>query len=149
MGCRKETLRDEDATGGNRHASEKLSARGFKEFGHGVLFVLPGINRVMKEERRGGCPLRSYVPRSSCLPFAGEGVTKSSGEGRFVVFALHNILRATVVEAEYLVVQIQAGGIYLQTVRQSIRTLHVNLEVRVQVVVASGTFGAQRLSAGL
>jgi hypothetical protein len=59
--------------------------------------------------------------------------------GRLVVLALRHVLRAAVVEAEDLVVQVQALHLELQAAIDACAHLRVHLEMRVEVVVAAGS----------
>ena len=53
-----------------------------------------------------------------------------------VVFTLHHILWTSIVKAEDLIVQVQAVGIDRKAPGQFVGCLRIELEVRVEVVIA-------------
>src|ERR1035437_2976203 len=75
--------------------------------------------------------------------------TNSARVSWVVVFALHHVLRADVLEAKDFVVEVQAVCIHLEAPRQLITGLRVELELRVEVVVARRAGCAVDLRVGL
>jgi hypothetical protein len=86
-----------------------------------------------------------YLPPA---PFAQERLfvvkspANSPGICRVIVLALDDVLRAAIVEAKDLVVQVETVTVYLESPRQPVAGLGVELEMRVEVVIAGGTGGA-------
>ena len=64
-----------------------------------------------------------------------EDPAHAAGDRWFVVFPLNNILRATVVEAEYLIIQVQSVGKQSQASVNPDASLGVYLKVRVKIIV--------------
>ena len=58
------------------------------------------------------------------------------GNGRPIVFALDHVLRAAIVEAEDLVIDIEAIHDKAQAMCQSYAALYVDLEVGIEIVIS-------------
>src|SRR5262249_27029373 len=94
--------------------------------------------QACKMEKRGGSP--RFIPSSRifpelCLLLAVEGIAQAGSVRRLVVLALHHVLRASVVEPEDFVIQIQSIGIEGEAARDLVASLDIKLEVRVQIIV--------------
>src|SRR5207253_7517124 len=83
-------------------------------------------------------PISSFGESSFAarLFFVQRRPADARGNSRPVVFALDHVLRAAVVEAENLVVDIQAIHDELKAIRQSHAALGIELQMRVEIVVA-------------
>src|SRR5215831_1849810 len=75
---------------------------------------------------------------SGLLSLARERIPHSSREGWFVVFTLDHILRASVVEAENLIVQVQSVGVNGKVACDLVASLGVDLVMRIEIGVATG-----------
>jgi hypothetical protein len=69
------------------------------------------------------------------LFFAVRGPAQAKKEGRVVELALGVVFRAAVVEAEFLVIEVEAGNEQFETVEKRVAPLGVNLGVVVVIVV--------------
>jgi hypothetical protein len=72
----------------------------------------------------------------ACRLFRCDGPAQPERDRRPVILALHRIDRASVVEAKHLIAEVQAGGYHLHALVHAITGLHVELRMRVEVVVA-------------
>src|SRR5580704_5750711 len=83
--------------------------------------------------------LETLPPRSSVFTFVSRRPAKSQRVCRFIELALDQILAATVIKAEHLVVGIENVSDKGEALRQQHASLHIDLQVRIEVGVAVRT----------
>src|SRR4029077_16117165 len=102
-----------------------------------------GAAGTQRFHARPGSPGEVQI-RSLLLVLQGRRPPESGGHGGPVVFALVEILRAAIVEAEHFVVDVKAVHHKTEAVAQAEASWGVDFEVRVQVVVAERASNAAR-----
>src|SRR5258707_15324434 len=80
---------------------------------------------------------RHTIRSGRVLSLVGWRPAKSSAKCLPVELALHRIDRASVVESEHFIIQIQAVRYRCESFRQFVRSLQVDLEMRVEVLIYS------------
>jgi hypothetical protein len=96
-------------------------------------------SHALKEMRacESNSQARRYTSRPGrTLSLVGWRPAKSSAERLPVELTLHRIHRASVVESEHFIIQIQAIRYRCESFRQFVGSLQVDLQVRVEVLIS-------------